>query len=209
MIALRLGAYYNLGGQRVGTRRDIDDKAFTGYSISEPDVSRGSFRGAKGTFACLTKKKSWRGCRRLAVCVFTRAYANSSRTSRGEANDVLSNRNFDPQTRTLRKHQADTEMEDTVEKNVQGLAEHILVQDEAKRAQDLVKDVFRRTFNPIQLTRAGSSEYRAETAELGSQKGNGKETSKIRKADSASYSYAHSYARLHSIILHVYLRASY
>ncbi|KAH9981136.1 cwf18 pre-mRNA splicing factor-domain-containing protein [Lactifluus volemus] len=57
--------------------------------------------------------------------------------SNGEANDVLSNRNFDPQTRTLRKRQADTEMEDTVEKNVQGLAEHILVQDEAKRVQDL------------------------------------------------------------------------
>jgi hypothetical protein len=137
--------------------------------------------------------------------VFARAYTDSSHTSSGEANDILSNRNFDPQTRTLRKRQADTEMEDTVEKNVQGLAEHILVQDEAKRVQDLVKDVFRCTFYLIQLTRAGSSEYRAETTELGSQKGNGKEAGKIRKADSASHSYAHSYARLYSIILHVYL----
>jgi coiled-coil domain-containing protein 12 len=50
----------------------------------------------------------------------------------------LSNRNFDPQTRTLRKRQADVEMEDTLEHNVQGLAEQIIAEDEAKRAQDLV-----------------------------------------------------------------------
>jgi coiled-coil domain-containing protein 12 len=59
------------------------------------------------------------------------------RTSREEA--VLSNRNFDPQTRTLRKRQADAEMDDTIEHNVQGLTEQIIAEDEAKRAQDLVK----------------------------------------------------------------------
>ncbi|KAI0273429.1 mRNA splicing factor [Gloeopeniophorella convolvens] len=50
---------------------------------------------------------------------------------------VLTNRNFDPQTRTLRKRQGDEEMEDTVEQNVRGLAEQIIAEDEAKRAQDL------------------------------------------------------------------------
>ncbi|KAI0256866.1 cwf18 pre-mRNA splicing factor-domain-containing protein [Lactifluus subvellereus] len=58
--------------------------------------------------------------------------------SQGDAKGtVLSNRNFDPQTRTLRKRQADVEMEDTLEHNVQGLAEQIIAEDEAKRAQDL------------------------------------------------------------------------
>jgi len=50
---------------------------------------------------------------------------------------ILANRNFDPETRTLRKHQANVEMEDTLEHNVKGLAERIIAEDEAKRAQDL------------------------------------------------------------------------
>ncbi|KAH9180718.1 mRNA splicing factor [Lactarius sanguifluus] len=50
---------------------------------------------------------------------------------------VLTNRNFDPQTRTLRKHQTTAELEDTIEHNVKGLAEQIIAQDEAKRAQEL------------------------------------------------------------------------
>ncbi|KAI0306414.1 mRNA splicing factor [Multifurca ochricompacta] len=50
---------------------------------------------------------------------------------------ALANRNFDPQTRTLRKYNADIVMEDSVENNIQGLAEQIIAEDEAKRAQDL------------------------------------------------------------------------
>jgi len=50
---------------------------------------------------------------------------------------VLINRNFDPETRTLRKHQTNVEMDDTLEANVKGLAEQIVADDEAKRAQDL------------------------------------------------------------------------
>ena len=53
---------------------------------------------------------------------------------------VLKNRNFDPVTRTLRKHDRteDAIMEDTVEKNVDGLAEKIITEDEERRAQELV-----------------------------------------------------------------------
>ncbi|KAH9066466.1 mRNA splicing factor [Lactarius vividus] len=50
---------------------------------------------------------------------------------------ILTNRNFDPQTRTLRKHQTTAELEDTIEHNVKGLAEQIIAQDEAKRTQEL------------------------------------------------------------------------
>jgi len=59
------------------------------------------------------------------------------RAASGDANPVLVNRNFDPETRTLRKHQTNVEM-DTLESNVRGLAEQIIAEDEAKRAQDLV-----------------------------------------------------------------------
>jgi len=52
---------------------------------------------------------------------------------------TLSRRNFDPATRTLRKRtfEDDQEMEDTVEKNVDGLAEQIIVEDEQRKAEDL------------------------------------------------------------------------
>ncbi|KLO10548.1 hypothetical protein SCHPADRAFT_916313 [Schizopora paradoxa] len=52
---------------------------------------------------------------------------------------TLSRRNFDPATRTLRKRtfEDDQEMEDTVEKNVEGLAEQIIVEDEQRKAEDL------------------------------------------------------------------------
>ena len=54
----------------------------------------------------------------------------------------MATRNFDPETRTLRKHQANVEMEDTLEHNVKGLAEQIIAEDEAKREQDLVTVIF-------------------------------------------------------------------
>ncbi|KZV65915.1 mRNA splicing factor [Peniophora sp. CONT] len=50
---------------------------------------------------------------------------------------ILSTRNFDPETRTLRKRPTGQEEEDTVEKAVAGLAERILSEDESRRAQDL------------------------------------------------------------------------
>lgn len=48
-------------------------------------------------------------------------------------------RNFDPETRTLRKHTNADEVEDTVEKAVEGLAEKIIAEDEERRKQELVR----------------------------------------------------------------------
>ncbi|RDB21401.1 Coiled-coil domain-containing protein 12 [Hypsizygus marmoreus] len=55
---------------------------------------------------------------------------------------IIKNRNFDPESRTLRKYDPknDVIMEDTVEKDVAGLAEKIIAEDEERRAQEL--DVF-------------------------------------------------------------------
>ncbi|KAG8904511.1 hypothetical protein FRB99_001644 [Tulasnella sp. 403] len=46
-------------------------------------------------------------------------------------------RNFDPETRTLKKHVKYDELDDTVEKNVEGLAERIIAEDEERRQQEL------------------------------------------------------------------------
>ena len=65
-------------------------------------------------------------------------------TSQLERQPVLSSRNFDPASRTLRKRNADDDdMDDTVEKNVEGLADAIVAQDEEARAQELVSPLFR------------------------------------------------------------------
>ncbi|KAF7970215.1 hypothetical protein HWV62_24740 [Athelia sp. TMB] len=55
---------------------------------------------------------------------------------------IIKSRNFDPESRTLKKRtRADGEViEDTVEKNVEGLAQQIIQEDEQRRAQEL--DVF-------------------------------------------------------------------
>ncbi|KAJ6630567.1 cwf18 pre-mRNA splicing factor-domain-containing protein [Mycena sp. CBHHK59/15] len=55
---------------------------------------------------------------------------------------IIKNRNFDPESRTLKKRAIsdDVVMEDTVERNVAGLAENIIAEDEERRAQEL--DVF-------------------------------------------------------------------
>ncbi|KAG9226204.1 hypothetical protein CCMSSC00406_0005115 [Pleurotus cornucopiae] len=70
------------------------------------------------------------------------------RRKAGEADEgsdnqtLLKTRNFDPESRTLRKHNKDDDvnMTDTVEKDVSGLVETIIAEDEQRRAQEL--DVF-------------------------------------------------------------------
>ncbi|KAI9458267.1 mRNA splicing factor [Russula earlei] len=74
---------------------------------------------------------------RLLALRKKRAGEDVEDTSGGVKESVLTNRNFDPETRTLRKHQPNVEMQDTLEHNVKGLAEQIMTEDEAKRAQDL------------------------------------------------------------------------
>ncbi|KAF9014049.1 cwf18 pre-mRNA splicing factor-domain-containing protein [Cyathus striatus] len=60
----------------------------------------------------------------------------------GTSESLIKTRNFDPVSRTIKKRSRteDIEMEDTVEKNVEGLAEAIIAEDEQKRAEEL--DVF-------------------------------------------------------------------
>lgn len=57
-----------------------------------------------------------------------------------DAEPLIKSRNFDPETRTLKKrgNDEDVEMEDTVEKDVEGLAQQIIKEDAEKRAQELV-----------------------------------------------------------------------
>jgi hypothetical protein len=57
------------------------------------------------------------------------------------AQPLIKNRNFDPESRTLKKlTHDDVEMEDTVETQVKGLAEQIIADDENRRAQELVRN---------------------------------------------------------------------
>lgn len=51
--------------------------------------------------------------------------------------EVFKFRNYDPETGTARKH-ARVDEDDTVEKQVEGLAEKVIAEDEARRAQELV-----------------------------------------------------------------------
>lgn len=56
---------------------------------------------------------------------------------------IIKNRNYDPESRTLKKHTREDALalDDTVEKNVQGLAQKIILEDEQRRAQELVSSV--------------------------------------------------------------------
>ena len=52
---------------------------------------------------------------------------------------VIKHRTYDPETKTLKKHVKDGDVEiDTVEKNVEGLAEAIIAEDAERRNQELV-----------------------------------------------------------------------
>jgi coiled-coil domain-containing protein 12 len=55
---------------------------------------------------------------------------------------MMKGRNFDPESRTFRKRTTadDESMNDTVEKNVEGVAEMIIAEDEQRRNQDLVSE---------------------------------------------------------------------
>ena len=52
---------------------------------------------------------------------------------------VVKHRTYDPDTKTLKKHATDGDVEmDTVEKNIEGLAEQIIEEDAERRAQELL-----------------------------------------------------------------------
>jgi len=57
----------------------------------------------------------------------------------GYRDSVLLNRNYDPETRTLKKYSKNEDLTaDTVEKAVEGVAEKIIAEDELQRTQELV-----------------------------------------------------------------------
>lgn len=68
-----------------------------------------------------------------------RSYRNVHVNVADRTTTILKTRNFDPETRTLRRRAAvDEDMTDTVEKDVAGLAEKIITEDEQRRQQELV-----------------------------------------------------------------------
>lgn len=53
---------------------------------------------------------------------------------------IIKHRTYDPETKTLKKHATDGDVEmDTVEKNIEGLAELIIAEDAERRTQELVR----------------------------------------------------------------------
>jgi len=76
---------------------------------------------------------------RLAALRQRKAGGSVDNNEEGSTLPLIKNRNYDPETRTLKKrnHSEDVEMEDAVEKNVEGLAERIVKEDSEKRAQEL------------------------------------------------------------------------
>ncbi|KAF5389830.1 hypothetical protein D9757_003586 [Collybiopsis confluens] len=67
-----------------------------------------------------------------------RLLALKARKEGSSGQGIIKNRNFDPESRTLKKHTANEDVEmDTVEKNVEGLAEQVIREDEEKRAEEL------------------------------------------------------------------------
>ncbi|TEB26572.1 mRNA splicing factor [Coprinellus micaceus] len=77
---------------------------------------------------------------RKARLLALRARKLGQSTEEGTPEPLIGGRNFDPVSRTLKKHTTVAEMEDTVENNVKGLTEKIIAEDEEKRQQEL--DIF-------------------------------------------------------------------
>jgi hypothetical protein len=82
---------------------------------------------------------------------------------------VIKNRNYDPESRTLKKRtrEDDVVMQDTVEKDVEGLAQKIIKEDEQRRAQELVREYSKLINQFSSSLPAGRVQYRTKTAKLG------------------------------------------
>ena len=137
----------------------------------------------------------------LKIQLITLNDHHNSDKNRGEP--IISTRNFDPETRTLRKRTADddVDMEDTVEKNIAGLAEAIVAEDEAKRAQELV------CISIVSLVMVsmiwtsfsrhiGFVEYRAQARQLGFEKGTREKDSQARTEDTRGNPHTYSYVTI-------------
>ena len=79
----------------------------------------------------------------------------------------VSGRNFDPQTRTLKKrNQGDEDgAQDSVEKDISGLAEQIIAEDEQARAQELDRVLLQINFDSSDFQFSpGSHQYSPQTS---------------------------------------------
>lgn len=83
----------------------------------------------------------------------------------------LKQRNFDPETRTLRRRDPADALEDTVENNVEGVAEKIIAEDAERRQQELVCTTpeIRQNGHSQNIGALGSTKHSAKTTELGSE----------------------------------------
>ncbi|THG94432.1 hypothetical protein EW026_g7041 [Hermanssonia centrifuga] len=76
--------------------------------------------------------------RKARLIALRKRKAGESVSQTGEVEPVVKHRTYDPETKTLKKHAPDDDFDmDTVEKEVDGLAEQIIKEDEERRAQDL------------------------------------------------------------------------
>ncbi len=91
----------------------------------------------------LRKRKAGESVSQTCVILYTNWVCLQLRSFflyRGEVEPVVKHRTYDPETKTLKKHAPDDDFDmDTVEKEVDGLAEQIIKEDEERRAQDLVR----------------------------------------------------------------------
>jgi cwf18 pre-mRNA splicing factor len=106
----------------------------------------------------------------------------------------LKQRNFDPETRTLRKRDPTDALEDTVEKNVEGVAEQIIAEDAERRQQELVCTGWdSHNEHSRNIGVLGSTKHSTKTTELGSEARDAEEVSETRSKKHRSNPHAHPY----------------
>ena len=106
---------------------------------------------------------------------------------------ILLNRNFDPETRTLRKNIRNGAItEDTLEKDVEGMAEKLIAEDEKQRAQELVYGTAHRMMHHNAMLKLflGRIQYSSQATQLGSQKRDGEESCQVGEEDTGGNTYS-------------------
>lgn len=100
----------------------------------------------KARLAALRKRKAGEAIDEEGCVSFSSLTIIANYSTCRNAEPLIKNRNFDPDSRTIRKHaNDDIVMQDTIEVQVKGLTEQILAEDEKLRAQELVR--FTRLFS--------------------------------------------------------------
>lgn len=93
-------------------------------------------------------------------------------------------------------------MEDTVEKDIEGLAENIIAEDEQRRAQELVRRNSISALNYIyRNSKSGCIQHCTKTTELGSQTWNGEKISETGKEDPGIHSHTDSWVLWRSVAM--------